>query len=103
MTSVNGLNTDTTLIKGSLTAPFPDGISVESFGQVTANGTSAVVVADTGYTLGDIVLFGNTNFGGTPNIPYLSAGTTGVGFSVKSAASDTGIYNYWRFSPASQA
>lgn len=103
MVSVNGLNTDTTKIIGSLTGPFPDGIAVESFGTVTVNGTSAVVIADVGYTLGDMVVFGNTNFAGTPNIaPYLSAGTTGTGFSVKAQASDTGIYNWWRFSPSAQ-
>lgn len=74
-------------------------LSMSSKGTVTANGVTAVVVSDPYYTVGDVVLFGNVDFGGTPNGPYLSAGTTGTGFSVKSAASDTGTYNWIRFTP----
>lgn len=84
------------------TGSSPDGQAWENNGTYTANGVTAVVITDTGYTKGDIVLFGNTDFGGTPNGPYLSAGTTGTGFSVKSAASDTGVYNWVRFTPATQ-
>ncbi len=83
-------------VKGSGTGA----LSMSSKGTVVANSTSAVVVADTGYTVGDVVLFGNTDFGGTPGYPYLSAGTTGTGFSIKSQASDSGTYNWIRFTPA---
>lgn len=84
------------------TGSSPDGQAFESFGTYTANGVTGVVIADTGYTAGDLVLFGNTNFAGTPNQPYVSAGTTGVGFTVKSAASDTSLYNWTRFTITAQ-
>jgi len=74
-------------------------LSMSSFGTVVANGVTAVTVADTGYTVGDVILFGNTNFGGTPGEPYVFSGTTGTGFQIKSQASDTGTYNWIRFTP----
>lgn len=96
------VQTTTTNLYNNLVGDGTGAMTFGSFGQVTANGTSAVVVADPAYTAGDIVLFGNTDFGGTPERPYLSAGTTGTGFSVKSAASDTGVYNWVRFTPAAK-
>ena len=77
-------------------------LTFASFGSVTANSTSAVTVSDPGYTVGDVILFGNTNFGGTPGTPYVFAGTTGTGFQIKSTSSDTGIYYWVRFTPAAQ-
>ena len=96
------VQTTTTNLYENLLGSGTGQLSGAYFGQVTANGTSAVVVAEANYTKGDIVLFGNTDFGGTPERPYLSAGTTGTGFSVKSAASDTGVYNYIGFTPVAQ-
>lgn len=95
--------TQTGALRNNLTGSSPDGQAAESFGTVIANSTTAVTVADTGYTVGDIVIFGNTTFAGTPGYPYVFAGTTGTGFQIKSQASDTGTYNWWRFTPVAQS
>ncbi len=95
--------TQTGQLKNNITGCGPDGLAEASFGTVTANSTSAVTVADTGYATGDVVQFGNKDFAGTPGIPYLFAGTTGVGFQIKSSSSDTGTYNWIRFRPVAQS
>ena len=69
--------------------------NILSTGTVTANGTTAVVVADTKMTANSTVIFTCKTVGGTPaGAPYLSAVTAGTGFSVKAAAGDTSVYNY---------
>lgn len=66
-----------------------------STGTLTANGSTAVVVADTAMTANSTVIFTAKTIGGTPaGAPYLSAVTAGTGFSVKAAAGDTSVYNY---------
>ena len=66
-----------------------------SEGTVTANGVTAVVVADTAMTADSVVVFTAKTVGGTPaGAPYLSAVTAGTGFSVKAASGDTTVYNY---------
>jgi hypothetical protein len=64
-------------------------------GTFTANGATAVVVADTNITANSVVMFGLKTVGGTPaGAPFMSAVTPGTGFSVKAAAGDTSVYNY---------
>lgn len=85
------------------TGSSPDGQAWENFGTFTANGATNVTIVDPGYTLGDIVLFGLLTAAGTVgNIPKVTTGTTGTGFTVAGTASDTSVYNYVRFSPAAQ-
>lgn len=64
-------------------------------GTATANGATAVPVADVRITTNSVVLFGLKTVGGTPGgQPYMSAVTPGTGFSIKSVAGDTSVYNY---------
>lgn len=64
-------------------------------GTFTANGATAVVVAETNVTANSTFSFGLKTVGGTPaGAPFLSAVTAGTGFSVKVAAGDTSVYNY---------
>lgn len=103
MTSVNGINTDTTLIKGSVSSPFPDGISADYFGTVTVNGASAVNLGAASYVAGDIVVFGLLTVGGTVGqLPHVITTATGAA-TIAATASDTSIYTYWGFTPTSQA
>lgn len=60
----------------------------------TANGTSEVTVTDPSVTAKSVIVIGLNTVGGTPNNVYLFSQTPGVGFSIKSAASNTSIYNY---------
>lgn len=93
-------NTITSNLINNITGSSPDGVSEENFGTVTVNGTAAITVADTGYTLGDIVQFGLLTAGGTVgNVPFVASGTNGTGFTVKATASDSSIYNWIRFTP----
>lgn len=76
-------------------APTKNVAEIKSSGTVTANGTTAVVVADTNMGTGSTVIFTLKTAGGTPaGAPYLSAVTAGTGFSVKAASGDTSVYNY---------
>lgn len=64
-------------------------------GTFTANGSTAVVVAETNVTANSTISFGLKTIGGTPaGAPFLSAVTAGTGFSVKVAVGDTSVYNY---------
>jgi len=65
-------------------------------GTFTANGTSAVTVANANLTAKSIVLFSlfDVNAGTPAGAPYLATVTAGTGFTVKAAAGDTGKYNY---------
>lgn len=78
-------------------------LTFEAFGTFTATGASNVTIVDPGYTVGDIVLFGLLTAAGTVgNIPKVTTGTTGTGFTVAGTASDTSVYQYIRFTPAAQ-
>jgi hypothetical protein len=64
-------------------------------GTFTANGATAVVVANTAVTANSQIMITLKTVGGTPaGQPFLSAITAGTGFSVKSVAGDTSVYNY---------
>lgn len=64
-------------------------------GTFTANGATAVVVANTAVSPNSTFTFGLKTVGGTTaGAPFLSAVTAGTGFSVKVAAGDTSVYNY---------
>lgn len=64
-------------------------------GTFTANGSTAVVVADTNVTANAVIIITCKTVGGTPaGAPYLSAVTAGTGFSAKAAVGDTSVYNY---------
>jgi hypothetical protein len=67
-------------------------------GTFTANGVTAVVVADAGCTANSQYVFTLQSLNsGTPSAaPYLSAVTAGTGFSVKCGSGDTGIYSWLR-------
>ena len=65
------------------------------YGTFIANGATAVVVAAPVVTANSQVDITLKTVGGTPaGAPFLSAITPGTGFSVKSAAGDTSVYNY---------
>lgn len=64
-------------------------------GTLTANGASAVTVANANVLITDEISISLNTVGGTVGaIPRLDTITAGVGFTVKGTASDTSIYNY---------
>lgn len=64
-------------------------------GTFTANGASAVTVANANVLITDEISISLNTVGGTVGaIPRLDTITAGVGFTVKGTASDTSIYNY---------
>lgn len=65
-------------------------------GTVTANGVTAVTVANTTITTGSNIVFTVKTPTGAPATfqPYVDTITPGVGFTCKSVASDTSVYNY---------
>lgn len=64
-------------------------------GTFTANGASAVTVADPTVTANTMVITGLKTVGGTPaGAPFMATVTPGTGFTIKAAAGDTSIYNY---------
>lgn len=65
-------------------------------GTVTANATSAVTVANTSITAGSVIVFTVKTPAGSPAsyAPYVDTITPGTGFTCKSVASDTSVYNY---------
>ncbi len=97
-------NIEIGVLKGTVTGPFPDGISGIGFGTSAVNGTSPVTVAMPAFQAGDIVLFGLVTAAGTvsPAGPAVLTVTSGVGFTFAATASDTSTYNYWVFRPTSQ-
>jgi hypothetical protein len=64
-------------------------------GTFTANGASAVTVANANVLTTDAIVISLNTVGGTVGaIPRLDTITAGTGFTVKGTASDTSIYNY---------
>ena len=98
-------NIEISQLKGTLTAPYPDGLSAIGYGTVTVNGVTPQAVSLPAYQLGDIVWFGLLTVGGTVSPAGLAvlSGTSGVGFNVGATASDTSTYTYLVIRPTSQA
>lgn len=68
---------------------------IATLGTFTATGATAVVVANTAVSPNSQIVPTLKTIGGTPaGQPFLSAITPGTGFSVKSVAGDTSVYNY---------
>lgn len=66
-----------------------------SSGTFTANGASAVTVANTAVTANSIIVFTLKTVGGTVGAyPAIQTITAGTGFTVAATASDTSVYNY---------
>lgn len=64
-------------------------------GTFTANGASAVTIANANVLATDAIDISLNTVGGTVGaIPRLDTITAGTGFTVKGTASDTSIYNY---------
>lgn len=64
-------------------------------GTITLNGTTAVSTALTSVAAGSVILLAYKTPAGTPGAAYVSAKTAGVGFDVKSVASDTSVIQYY--------
>lgn len=66
-----------------------------SSGTFTANGASAVTVANTAVTANSLIIFTLKTVGGTVGAyPAVKTITPGTGFTVAATASDTSVYNY---------
>jgi hypothetical protein len=66
-----------------------------SSGTFTANGTSAVTVANTAVTADSVIVITLKTVGGTVGAyPAIKTITAGTGFTVAATASDTSVYNY---------
>jgi hypothetical protein len=73
----------------------PASAAATSTGTFTANGATAVTVANTNVDANSIISITLKTVGGTPAaVPYLATITPGTGFTVKAAAGDTSVYNY---------
>lgn len=73
--------------------PYPDGSNVS--GTFTANGATAVTVADTSLSAFHNVIFTLVTVGGTVGAyPSIKTRTNGTGFTVACTASDTSVYSY---------
>jgi hypothetical protein len=73
----------------------PAGFSGKSTGTVTANNTSAVSVTNSNVTANSIILLTvKTATGANAGQAYVSSTTASTGFSIKSGAADTSVYNY---------
>lgn len=98
-------NIITDLNKGTITGPYPGGLSGIGYGTAAVNGTAPVTVSMPAFQAGDIVLFGLLTAGGTvsPAGPAVLTVTSGTGFTFAATASDTSTYTYWVFRPTSQA
>lgn len=64
-------------------------------GTFTANGTTEVAIANPAVKANSRISITLKTAAGTPNNVYLFSITPGTGFSIKSAASNTSVYNYW--------
>jgi len=74
-----------------------DSFAVLNVGTFTANGATAVTVADTGVTAASVIIYTLLTVGGTPaGKPYEATITVGTGWTVKAAAGDTSVYNFLR-------
>lgn len=66
-----------------------------SSGTFTANGASAVTVANTAVTANSVIIITLKTVGGTVGAyPAIKTITAGTGFTVAATASDTSVYNY---------
>lgn len=66
-----------------------------SSGTFTANGTTAVTVADTSVTANSIIVFTLKTASGTVgSYPTIQTITPGTGFTVAGKSSDESVYNY---------
>lgn len=65
-------------------------------GTFTANGTTDVTVVEPNVTANSVVIITVKTPAGSPASyqPYIDTITPGTGFTVKSVASDTSVYNY---------
>lgn len=63
-------------------------------GTVTANETTAVSVTNSETTANSVILLTVKTVSGTVGPAYVSSVTSGTGFSIKSLAGDTSVYNY---------
>lgn len=76
----------------------PVGFGGKSTGVVTANDTTAVPVSDVNVTANSVILLTvKTPTGANAGQAYVSSTTPSTGFSIKSGASDTSVYNYMIF------
>lgn len=66
-----------------------------SSGTFTANGATAVTVANTSVTGNSVIIITLKTAGGTVGAyPAIKTITAGTGFTVAATASDTSVYNY---------
>lgn len=79
----------------ALTSAF-NSIPAGSTGTFTANGASAVTVANANVTANSNIVVTLKTVGGTvsPSVPYITTITPGTGFTITGTASDTSFYNY---------
>jgi hypothetical protein len=64
-------------------------------GTFTANGVTAVTVANTNVTANSLIVFTLKTVGGTVGAyPAIQTITPGTGFTVAATAGDTSVYNY---------
>jgi hypothetical protein len=90
----------TTTANQSFLGGSPDGVTID-VGTFTANGTSAVTVADTNVTADSLIIVALKTVGGTVGaIPAVKTKTAGTGFTVAGTASDTSVYSYFIIEPA---
>lgn len=76
-------------------APTKNVAEIKSSGTFTANGTSAVTVADTNVTANSNIIVTLKTVGGTVGaVPSVKTITAGTGFTISGTASDTSVYNY---------
>lgn len=82
--------------------PSNQNLYLRKIGTFTANGITAVTVADTSIAATDFIDISLSVVGGTPGgAPYVSALTAGTSWQSKSVAGDTSTYNYqvWSAGP----
>jgi hypothetical protein len=90
----------TTSLNQSFLGGSPDGVTID-VGTFTANGASAVTVADTNVTADSLIIVALKTVGGTVGaIPAVKTKTAGTGFTVAGTASDTSVYSYFIIEPA---
>jgi hypothetical protein len=63
-------------------------------GTINANGTSSVVVTNPSVNPNSVIILTVKTVAGTVGPAYVATVTPGTGFTVKSLAGDTSIYNY---------
>jgi hypothetical protein len=63
-------------------------------GTITANETNSVSVTNSETTADSVIILTVKTVSGTVGPAYVSSTTAGTGFSIKSSAGDTSVYNY---------